>query len=402
MSHNAARLLLAASLCLGAPLAARGQESGSPLSLHGQTWFEADWTGAKTADSWAYSLNARPQLTLRPSSESLGVLRLDASLGGAELSDASITVPEAYLVFEGSSGPRFGLGKRRIVWGRTQLFNLSYFFESATNPADTNDDPEGIPLARLVLMSGNLSVEALVTGGSGLADTGIGARCAIAKLLPETDASLVGYWSDSRKLCLGLGVETSPLAQADFLSDLCLYFEGGLSQTAGLPELVEAGSSASLSNRETEYGLLSGDAYARIAAGLRFTVPLIDAIAMGEFAYRSDGYTADEISTLEESGLIWSCPSNLVGLSRDCVLAGLYKEGLTVGVSSFTDSLSASATLLANPLDGSGMAMLSLSSSAIQEAKIELWGAWYFGATDNLWRAGGVHCEGGARATIGF
>jgi len=376
MSHNAARLLLAASLCLGALLSARGQENGSPFSLHGQTWFEADWTGADSSDTWAYSLNARPQLTLRPSSESLGVLRLDASLGGTELSDPSITVPEAYLVFEGSSGPRFELGKRRIVWGRAQLFNLSYFFESATNPADTTDDPQGIPLARLVLMSGNRSFEALATGGSGLADTGIGARCAIAKLLPETDASLVGYWSDARKLCLGLGVETSPLAQADFFSDLCLYFEGGLSQSAGLP--------------------------ARIAAGLRFTVPLIDAIAMGEFAYRSDGYSADNISTLEESGLIWSCPSNLVGLSRDCVLAGLYKEGLTAGVSSFTDSLSASATLLANPLDGSGMAMLSLSNSAIQEAKIELWGAWYFGATDSLWRSGGVYCEGGARATIGF
>jgi len=308
----------------------------------------------------------RPNMIIKPVEGVSAVVRAEGYSTDTAWNAFSGQLLEAYVGLYLSYWGRLDIGKKRVEWGRARLLNPINFFQKSINPMNPRSGVEGVPMASISYFSQYVTLEGVGTYDAIPKNWGAGARFSITRVIPETDISILSYWSDEKKLCMGASLDTTPLSGTGILDDLNMYLEYGVTQTTDLPIPQESNQMVELVEQPIKENIFEEGGYSSIIAGLRFSLPVLHTRLLSEFTWQDSGLTEDEINLLGESGLFAAYPSDTSQIARKSLLVGLWQDSFTSYFTHFTDTLGGGVTSIICLEDYSAILNISLESSFIQ------------------------------------
>jgi len=337
------RLVLGAlfSLLVLSALAAQEPAAGQPLeqpfTVSGS--LRAELTGNIPADSsiTPYAgnlLRLYSIVDLAPVRSARSHLDVEADFSGLSSSaDSSLLestkaqLNEAWLRADVSDTIVLLAGKRRIAWGTGFFNNPTDFVNPPKDPSDPEAQRMGVWSVQAGIYLPAVSIEQAAIIYDKLDSTGYAAKLSTSALIPSTDVNLVVFYAKPEGFKTGGSFDTSPFGDLPVLSGVNLHGELAVTSTWTVKAL----------------------------GGLRFLAPGTDTYFVAEYMYLDDS----------------SYRHNLAFT--------FVQPNLTSKVSAFTDSLSAQATLLLNPVDTSALLRASIGSGYIENCTISLEGTWFLG-----------------------
>jgi len=286
--------------------------------------------------------------------------------------DISLTLNEAYLNIPLTDFLFFTIGKRRIVWGTGFSYNPSDFINPPKDPLHPGEERRGVYGTMLELFTTWFSLTQVVVFYDKLDYLGYGTKLSTSALVPSTDINLVFYSEANDGINLGASIDTTPFGELPVLQNLALHAEAGFRQQSGRP-VYDAGTGTLTQRPERD------DFYKNLLVGLRYTIPGWETFIALEYYYIDDGYLPGELDKIIGQGLITNIAYDPGLMGRHTLMCTVNQPQLTQRLNPFTDTLSISATLLLNLLDGSYLVSAVLESTILNGCVFRAEGGFFSG-----------------------
>ncbi len=285
-----------------------------------------------------------------------GLTGLSSSLDSTLLENLDGWLNEAWLRADLSQSLVFLAGKRRMAWGTGFFHNPTDFINPPKDPTQPEEQRQGVWSAHLGLYLSAFSFEQAAIIYDKLSSTGYAAKLATSALIPGVDLNLVFFYADPEGFNTGGSFDANIFSGVPILSGLSFHGEFAAREHSKLDPAWNGWATGAL-------------------GGLRLQAPVTDTYIVAEYLYQQDGLEslpappAPGYPPLFDRGSAY----------RHNLAFSVTQPNLTTRVSAFTDSLSAQATVLVNPMDGSTLLRAGLGSSYVENCTINLDATWYLG-----------------------
>ena len=306
---------------------------------------------------------------------------------GAKLESFSLTVNELY------SDVNFGdtffvrLGKQRLKWGAGYIFNPSDPVNPPKDPIALRAVREGVTALKLELIAKPISIMSFAVLYDALNQTGFGTKLSTS-VIPNTDLSVSGYWSESESWTAALNASVAPLYDIPGWDTLQLWFEGSV---------YDKGRYATPVSGPIPGTLLPGEAGGpnySLLVGSSAQLPVIRTVLLAEYYHLSEGLSASELRAVyralhstdpavlaQSGGWYAELARRPARQGQDYLFLSLSQPTVTDSGHPVFDKVGFLATCLLNLEDHSFFSTGGVTTSFVKDSAINLTLSWANGET---------------------
>lgn len=215
-------------------------------------------------------------------------------LNGAKLESLSLTVNELYADVNFGDAFFVRLGKQRLKWGAGYIFNPSDPVNPPKDPIALRAVREGVTALKAELIAKPVSLMSFAVLYDALDQTGFGSKLSTS-VIPNTDLSVSGYWSESESWTAALNASVAPLYDIPGWDTLQLWIEGSIYDRGRYATPVSGPIPGTLLPCEP-----GGPNYALLAGGSA-QLPVIGTMLLAEYYHLSEGLSAGALSAVYQA-----------------------------------------------------------------------------------------------------
>ncbi len=215
-------------------------------------------------------------------------------VSGGKLESLSLTVNELYADVNFGDTFFVRLGKQRLKWGAGYVFNPSDPVNPPKDPIALRAVREGVTALKLELIAKPVSLMSFAVLYNALDQIGFGSKLSTS-VIPNTDLSLSGYWSESESWTAALNASVAPLYDIPGWDTLQLWLEGSLYDKGRYAAPVSGPIPGTLLPSEA-----SGLNYSLLVGGSA-QLPLVRTVLLTEYYHLSEGLSSAELAAIYQA-----------------------------------------------------------------------------------------------------
>ena len=291
---------------------------------------------------------------------------------GATVETPSLTINELYTDLNFGDLFFLRLGKQRLKWGAGYVYNPSDPVNPPKDPTAARAVREGVPAAKVELITPVVSVAAFGVVFDELQRWGVGGRLSSSKI-PGTDLSLSAYWSRNESWTAAVNASVAPLYEEPGWDTWQVWFEGGLFGKARYSAFGDGSTPGTFDG--TQYSFLLGTSA---------TVPGLRTVAIIEYYHLSEGLNADELSTVysvHSAQWLGELARRPARQGRDYLFVSLTQPSITDSGDAILDDIGLRGSALVSLTDLSFFVQAGVVTSFVDDSNVELGLGWAGGGS---------------------